>query len=214
MIGEGVKFLRPGKRMKVFFADDTGARDSFASRIIEIKGGQMKVEGPMEEVDTSILKAGKAISIGFMQEYSHKKGLPMIDTEILSLVPGFPSVITSSLATGNFRFEQRREKFRYDVVLRVRYKKEGGIEKARWSADMSEGGMSLTGFDPGEVKEADRLDLTVFIPSDERPLSVIGEVVRVSPGMSVGVRFAGMSDENKLRLARFAMELEQLMRKA
>lgn len=213
MIGEGVRFLKPGKRMKVFFADESGARNSFASRIIEIRSGQMKVEGPMEEVDTSILKAGKAISIGFMQEYSHEKGLPMIDTEILSLAEGFPSMITLSLAASNFRFEQRRKKFRYDVVMRVRYKKEGGIEKARWSVDISEGGMSLSGFDPGEVKEGDRLNLTVFIPSDERPLSVICEVVRINPGMDVGVKFANMSGESRLRLARFALELEQLMRK-
>lgn len=213
MIGEGIRFLKPGKRMKVFFADETGTRNSFASRIIELRTDQMKVEGPMEEVNTSMLKAGKSISIGFMQEYSHEKGLPMIDAEILSLTEGFPSIITLSLATGKFRFEQRRKKFRYGVVMRVRYKKEGGIEKARWSADISEDGMSLSGFDPGEIRQGDRLNLTVFIPSDECPLNVIGEVVRINPGMEVGIKFAGMSDENRLRLARFALELEQLMRK-
>ena len=215
MFLEEIKFLKPGEKAKVFVSSGE-KRYVFVSRIKDITSNLLKVEGSYEEEISSSLSPGKKLRISLMSHFDIEKGLPVIDTSIARYSEVPLPLISFSVKEAKFGWEKRRKAFRYKTTIPVRCQWENGEEKSKWSADISEGGISVSSFTTNEINIGDELQLRLFIPSTKETLIVKGKVVRleeIDGKYQAAFEFVSINQASQNIIIDYTLELEQLQRK-
>jgi len=215
MLSEKIKFVRPGGKVKVFVSKGQ-KRYVFASRIKDITSNLVKVEGSYEEGISSSLAPGTKLRIALASHFDAEKGLPVIDASVARYSEVPLPLISFSVKEAKFAWEKRRKHFRYKTVIPVRCQWKNGEEKSKWSADISDGGISVSSFAKNEINVGDELQLRLFIPSTKETLIVKGKVVRleeVDGKYQAAFEFVSINQANWNTIVSYVIELEQLQRK-
>lgn len=95
---------------------------------------------------------------------------------------------------------ERRKSPRVQLVAKVETRV-AGFSFLAAAADVSESGMLIFTANPSSVGDTVQLDFS--LPGSTKIISAKAMVVRVAPGMSMGVQFAGLAPEDLATVRRF-----------
>ncbi|HBN07587.1 MAG TPA: hypothetical protein DD435_02720 [Cyanobacteria bacterium UBA8530] len=101
---------------------------------------------------------------------------------------------------------QRRQFFRKEISLPLRYRLAGDFYRVGFAADISGGGVRIQNVTPN-AKVGGTIQIELRLAASEPPLTIEGEIVRAAPapagGLEIGLAFRQIAPQDKSRLVMF-----------
>ncbi len=186
----------------------------YESQVLGIGADGIKVAAPQEEGRLISIAVGSPLTASFARD----EAFYLFESEVVRYQKEPTPFLLLSSDKLLMRRIQRRDHFRLktSILVKCRPLKSPQREGIKWTRDISGQGVFLLDFSLDEVKVGDRLQLRIFLSPERPPLTLNGEVTRLteigSGRWGAGVKFLSLDEGGQDTLVRSLYEIDQIQR--
>ncbi len=206
--------LEVNSPLRVRLFDRLSVGEEYESRILGIDEEGIRIALPQEEGKAVPVPIGGLLTASFACD----EALYTFDTEVIGYQKGPHPFLLLSNRKLLIKRIQRRDRFRLktNILVKCSYLANSQKEEIKWTRDISGQGTFLQDFSPDEVKVGEGLRLRIFLSRDREPLTLTGEVTRLTRlaanRYGAAVKFLSLEGERESTLLRCLYEIDQTQR--
>lgn len=183
------------------------------SQLVDLKGNKMYISGPILEGNPYPLYEGQRIKIIY---YDHHRGVFRFNAEVKRKIAKNELFIFEIKPVSEAEKIQRRVFYRLEATIKTIVKSlTDGKTAVCFTKDISGGGLKITS--KIAFEEGEKIECSMSL-QDDKPIVVVGEVVRVTNDQvtkeyEIGVNYIDIDEATRNKVIAFIFEKQRLLRK-